>query len=94
VKVEYSGSKILEITKVDDDKEEQRQLSLSPPLFSLLYFGLYTFSEILAPDDGLIKVRYKDYAEKERQENVLIQNSEEKFILQDFSNYVLAKDFH
>jgi DNA polymerase elongation subunit (family B) len=40
----------------------------------------------------LIKVRYEDYAENERQENILIQNSEEKVILQEFSNYILAKD--
>jgi DNA polymerase elongation subunit (family B) len=42
----------------------------------------------------LIKVRYEDYAEKkERQEeDILFQNSEEKAILQEFSNYVFAKD--
>jgi DNA polymerase elongation subunit (family B) len=96
VKVEYSSSKILQIAKVDDDKEDQEQVSSSslPPPFSLLYFDIHTFSGILASDDPirLIKDRYEDYAEKERQENILIQNSEEKVILQEFSNYILAKD--
>jgi DNA polymerase elongation subunit (family B) len=94
VKVEYSGSKILKIIKIDDDVK-QEEVSPSPPPFSLLYFDLHTFSGILAPDDGirLIKVRYEDYAEKERQEeDILFQNSEEKAILQEFSDYILAKD--
>ncbi|HET7391449.1 MAG TPA: DNA polymerase domain-containing protein [Nitrososphaeraceae archaeon] len=95
VKVEYDGSKIREITKLDDDKD-QEEVSLSPPPFSLLYFDLHTFSGILAPDDGirLIKVRYEDFGEKkERQEeDILFQNTEEKAILQEFSDYILAKD--
>jgi DNA polymerase elongation subunit (family B) len=92
VKVEYDGSKVLEIIKIDDGK--QGEVSVSAPPFSLLYFDLHTFSGILAPDDAirLIKIRYEDFGEKERQENVLFQNSDEKAILQDFSNYVFAKD--
>lgn len=79
VKVEYSGSKILEIAKVDDS-QEQEEVSPSPPPFSLLYFDLHTFSGILSSDDGirLIKVRYEDYAgKKERQQDILFQNTEE-----------------
>jgi hypothetical protein len=52
VKVEYSGAKILQISKIDDD-EKQREVSQSPPPFSLLYFDLHTFSGILASDDEL-----------------------------------------
>ena len=58
-----------------------------------LYFDLHTCSGILALDDAirLIKIRYEDFEKKER-EDVLFQNSEEKTILQEFSNYVLSKD--
>jgi DNA polymerase elongation subunit (family B) len=60
----------------------------------LLYFDLHTFSGILASDDGirLIKVRYETGEKKERQEDIFFQNSEEKTILQEFSNYVHDKD--
>ncbi len=87
VQVVYNGSKILEIAKIDDEQE------VSPPPFSLLYLDLHTWSGILASDDAirLIKIRYEDFEKKDR-EDVLFQNSEEKTILQEFSNYVLSKD--
>ncbi|HZI71784.1 MAG TPA: DNA polymerase domain-containing protein [Nitrososphaeraceae archaeon] len=87
VRVEYNGSKLLEITKIDDEEE------VSPPPFSLLYFDIHTFSGILASDDAirLIKVRYEDFERSER-EDILFQDSEEKTILQDFSDYVTSKD--
>ena len=87
VQVEYDGSKILEIAKIDDEQE------VSPPPFSLLYFDLHTCSGILASDDPImmIKVRYVT-DEKQEKEDILFQNSEEKTILQEFSNYVLSKD--
>jgi len=44
VKVEYSGSKIREITKVDGVKQEEEYPS--PPPASLLYFDHHTFSGI------------------------------------------------
>jgi DNA polymerase elongation subunit (family B) len=87
VRVEYNDSKLLEITKIDDEEE------VSPPPFSLLYFDIHTFSGILASDDAirLIKVRYED-CEKNEREDLLFQDSEEKTILQDFSDYVTSKD--
>jgi predicted MPP superfamily phosphohydrolase len=59
----------------------------------LLLQAKYTFSGILALDDAirLIKVRYEDIEMKER-EDVLFQNTEEKTILQEFSDYILAKN--
>src|ERR1051326_4297921 len=82
VQVEYDGSKILEIAKIDDEEE------VSPPPFSLLYLDLHTCSGILASDDPImmIKVRYVT-DEKQEKEDILFQNSEEKTILQEFSNY-------
>jgi hypothetical protein len=53
VRVEYDGSKLLEMTKADDDND------VHPPPFSLLYFDLHTYSGLLASDDAIrvIKVR-------------------------------------
>jgi len=45
VKVEYSGSKIREITKVDDDVNQEEEYPPPPPA-SLLYFDLHSFSGI------------------------------------------------
>ena len=54
VKVEYDGSRLLEVTKLDDEDD------VDPPPFSMLYFDLHTYSGILASEDTIrvIKVRY------------------------------------
>ena len=87
VKVEYDGTKLLGITKVDDEKE------VSPPLFSLLYFDVETFSGKIASEDPIrtINVRYEDNGAKE-QEPISFQSNNESTILQDFSSYLQAKD--
>jgi DNA polymerase elongation subunit (family B) len=80
VEVGYNGSKLLEVVKVDDTND------VHPPLFSLLYFDLHTYSGILASEDAIrvIKVKYEqDYA--------VFDNSEESVILQQFSDYVQEK---
>jgi hypothetical protein len=53
VRVEYDGSKLLEMTKADDNND------VHPPPFSLLYFDLHTYSGLLASDDAIrvIKLR-------------------------------------
>ena len=81
VKVEYNGSKLLGAEKVDDTDD------LHSPPFSLLYFDLHTYSGILASDDAIrvIKVRYE-------QNDVIFNNSEEKVILQQFSDCVHEKN--
>jgi DNA polymerase-2 len=81
VKVEYDGSKLLQAVKVDDEDD------VHPPPFSLLYFDLHTYSGLLASDDAirLIKVGYE-------QNEAVFDNSEEKIILQQFSDYVHEKD--
>jgi DNA polymerase elongation subunit (family B) len=81
VKVEYDGSKLLEVVKVDDEDD------VNPPPFSLLYFDLHTYSGILAADDTIrvIKVRYGE-------DNVVFDNNEESVILQQFSDYVQEKN--
>src|ERR687885_9394 len=82
LKVEYEGSKLLGMSKVDDEHD------IHPPPFSMLYFDLHTYSGILASDDAirLIKVRY------EQEDEVVFDNSEEKVILQQFSDYVQERN--
>src|SRR5919197_5841459 len=85
VQLEFDSSKLLKMTKLDDEDE------VSPPPFSLLYFDLHTYSGILASEDNisLIKVRFEDY---QKREEILFNNSEEKVILQQFSDYVFEKN--
>jgi DNA polymerase elongation subunit (family B) len=69
------------MTKADDDND------VHPPPFSLLYFDLHTYSGLLASEDTIrvIKVKYE-------QNDVVFDNSEEKIILQQFSDYVQEKN--
>src|SRR5919205_584599 len=62
--------------------------NVHPPPFSLLYFDLHTYSGILASDDAIrvIKVRY------EQEDEIVFDNSEEKVILQQYSDYVQEKN--
>src|SRR5919199_1000134 len=77
LKVEYEGSKLLGMSKVDDEHD------IHPPPFSMLYFDLHTYSGILASDDSIriIKVRYGE-------DEVVFENGGEPVILQQFSDYV------
>jgi DNA polymerase elongation subunit (family B) len=88
VKVEYDGTKLLRISKIDDEQE------VSPPPFSLLYFDVQTFSGKFTFDDPIrmINVRYESSDSKENEEHVSFQSNAENIILQDFSNYMLTKD--
>ena len=81
VKVEYNGSKLLEISKIDDEDD------VNPPPFSLLYFDLRTYLGIPASDDAIrvIKIRCGE-------DDVEFDNGEEKVILQQFSDYVHEKN--
>jgi DNA polymerase elongation subunit (family B) len=81
LKVEYDGSRLLEVVKIDDEND------VNPPPFSMLYFDLHTYSGILASEDfiRIIKVRYGE-------DEAVFDNSDEKVILQQFSDYVHEKD--
>jgi DNA polymerase elongation subunit (family B) len=81
LKVEYDGSRLLAAAKVDDNED------IHPPQFSMMYFDLHTYSGILASDDAirLIKVQYGE-------DETVFDNSEEKIILQQFSDYVDEKN--
>jgi DNA polymerase elongation subunit (family B) len=86
VEVEYDGTKVIKINKVDDEQE------IYLPPFSLLYFDVQTFSGKFTLEDPIrmISVRY-DYGD-EKKEHVSFQSNEENTILEDFSNCLQAKD--
>ena len=81
VEVEYEGSKLLDVVKIDDED------NVNPPPFSMLYFDLHTYSGILASEDfiRIIKVRYGE-------DEVVFENGDKQVILQQFSDYVHEKD--
>ncbi len=81
VEVEYDGSRLLEVLKIDDEED------VHTPPFSMLYFDLHTYSGILALDDAIrvIKVRYEENED-------VFDSSEEKVILQQFSDYIFDKN--
>jgi hypothetical protein len=47
VNVEYDGSKLLKMTKIEDEDD------IKPPPFSLLYYDLHTYSGLLASEDSI-----------------------------------------
>jgi DNA polymerase elongation subunit (family B) len=81
VEVEYDGSKLIGISKLDDENE------ISLPPFSLMHLSVKTFSGKFRPEDRvtIIKVRFED-------EDSTFQNNEEKNILESFSEYFRSKD--
>jgi DNA polymerase elongation subunit (family B) len=81
LKIEYDGSKLLEVTKIDDEED------VHPPPFSMLYFDLHTYSGIISSEDGIrvIKVRYGE-------DEAVFDDNNEKVILQKFSDYVQEKN--
>jgi hypothetical protein len=77
VEVEYDGSKLIGISKLDDEKE------ISLPPFSLMHLSVKTFSGKFRREDRvtIINVRYEH-------EDSTFQNNEEKSILESFSEYL------
>ena len=88
VDVEYDGSKLVELTKVEDKDE------ISPPPFSLLYVDVQTTSGKINPEDPvfIIKSRYEDASDPQQDSGIMFENNQEKDILVDFYNDVQAKD--
>ena len=88
VEVLYDGSKLVELTKVEDKDE------ISPPPFSLLYVDVQTTSGKINPEDPvfIIKSRYEDAGYLQQDSGIMFENNQEKDILVDFCNDVQAKD--
>ena len=53
VEVEYDGSKLVELTKVEDEDD------ILPPPFSLLYVDIQTLSGKISPEDPVIHDKVK-----------------------------------
>ena len=85
--VEYDGSKVINLTKVENEDE------ISPPPFLILYIEVQTFSGKINPEEpiGMIKLRYEDVSDP-RQVVETLDNKEEKDILETFCSYVQEKD--
>jgi DNA polymerase elongation subunit (family B) len=81
VEVQHIGSKLVGISKLDDEKE------VSKPPFSLMHISIQTVSGKFKPDNpvSIINVRYED-------EDCSFQNNEEKNIFEGFCEYVRSKD--
>ena len=88
VEVEYDGSKLVELTKLEDEDD------ISPPPFSLLYVNIQTLSGKISPEDPviMIKSRYEDTSDPQQNAEIVFDSKQEKDILVDFCNDVQAKD--
>jgi DNA polymerase elongation subunit (family B) len=88
VEVQYDGSKLVELTKVEDEDDTL------PPPFSLLYVDVQTASGKINPEDAviLIKVKYEDTSDPQQSVEIVFDSEQEKDILVDLCNHVQAKD--
>jgi DNA polymerase elongation subunit (family B) len=88
VEVQYDGSRLIALTKVDENE-------ISPPPFSMLYVSVYTLSGKVTSEDPvmMIRVRYEEVQRSQQQrEEILFNYKEEKSTLEEFCKYVQAKD--
>ena len=78
VEVQYDDSKLVELTKVEDEDE------VSPPPFSYVY--VQTSSGKIIPEDPvvMIKSRYKDVTDPQQSVETLFNSEQEKNILETF----------
>ena len=90
VEVEYNGSKLVKLTKVEDQNDIQ------PPPFSILYIDVQTFSGKiqLNPEDPvvLIKARHENVSSSRQGIEILFEGKEEREIIESFCSYVQDKD--
>jgi DNA polymerase elongation subunit (family B) len=88
VEVQYDVSKLVELTKVDDEDD------ILPPPFSLLYVNVQTTSGKINPEDPVvvIKSRYEETDDPKQGVEIVSDSEQEKDILVDFCNHMQAKD--
>jgi DNA polymerase elongation subunit (family B) len=87
VEVKYDSSRLVKLTKVDDNE-------ISTPPFSMLYISVYTLSGKINPDDQviMIKARYEDIHDSQQDKEAIFSNKEEKNLLEEFCKYVQDRD--
>jgi DNA polymerase elongation subunit (family B) len=92
VKVQFEGSRLVDLSKVYDEDEE----NVYPPPFSMLYINVQIFSGKINPEEPVISIksRYEGDIRDPQQtaEEILFNKGEEKNILEEFCSYVLVKD--
>ena len=89
VKAEYDDSKLVSLTRMDDENE------IDLPPFSILYIDVQTPSGKINPEESIaiIRARYEGEPGLQNQNaETLFDDKEEKDILQRFCNYVHYKD--
>jgi DNA polymerase elongation subunit (family B) len=88
VKVEYDGSKLVKLTKLEDDDD------ILPPPFSILHLDIQTVTGEISTEDPVIKIkaRYEDTNDPQQNIEIVFDSEQEKDILSDFCNDVQARD--
>jgi DNA polymerase elongation subunit (family B) len=88
VEVQYDGSKLVELTKVEDEDE------IFPPPFSILHLDIQTLSGKISAEDPVIRIkaRYEDTDDLGQNVEIVFDSEQEKDILSDFCDYVQARD--
>jgi DNA polymerase elongation subunit (family B) len=88
VEVEYDGSKLVKLTKVEDEND------IPPPPFATLRINIQTYSGKINPKDSvvIIKCKYEDVSDPQQAVEALFDQNQEKDILEAFCSYVQDKD--
>jgi DNA polymerase elongation subunit (family B) len=88
VETQYDGSKLIKLTKVEDEDD------IPPPPFSILIINVHTLSGKINPEDSvvMIKSRYEDVSDPQQVAEALFDKNQEKDILEAFCSYVQDKD--
>jgi DNA polymerase elongation subunit (family B) len=87
VKVEYDGTVLRTITKIDE-----YDVGVQPPPFTILYFNVTTLSSLYSLDSHDINDPIKQITARYREEQDVTFADDEETILEDFCNYVLTND--
>ena len=88
VEVEYDGSKLVKLTKLEDGD------AISPPPFSILHLNVQTSSGKINPEDPIMMIRSicEDASDPKQSVETLFDSKYEKDILEAFFSYVQNKD--
>ena len=88
VEVEYDDSKVINLTKVEDEDE------MLPPPFLIPYIEVQTFSGRINPEEPIVMItsRYEYVSDTQHVVKTLFDSKVEKDILKDLCSYVQDKD--
>ncbi|HXX96779.1 MAG TPA: DNA polymerase domain-containing protein [Candidatus Bathyarchaeia archaeon] len=86
VKVEYDGTDLRTITKIDEHG------GVEPPPFTILFFEVTTLSSLYSSDSHDVNDPIKQITARYQEEQEVTFADDEETILKDFCNYVLTND--